>query len=125
MTEQEIFDRACSHFAEQKVQSVGAYGRCRYRGPEGRKCGAGIFLTDDEVWEFDADGDISGKPKTIRVLCNHIGRLQPYMSILQEIQNAHDKSPDINWLKVLLGQIATRRRLEPASIDAITEWNAA
>lgn len=50
LTEQEIYDRACTGLAKQGFrQSRNRNEGCAYRGDEGRRCAIGHCLTDDEI----------------------------------------------------------------------------
>ena len=48
MTEQEVFNKVWDHIITQGKPSLSGEGKCRYRGPNGLKCAAGIFLTDEQ-----------------------------------------------------------------------------
>lgn len=50
MIAQQVFDAAARHLILQNKKSTSdSGGTCAYRGPDGCKCGAGIFLTDTEA----------------------------------------------------------------------------
>lgn len=49
MLAQEIVDRVYQHFiVEKNPPSIDKDGRCLYRGPNGTKCAAGLFIKDEE-----------------------------------------------------------------------------
>lgn len=48
-TPQEIVDTVIPLMVEQGCPSVHEEGFCLYRGPNGTKCAAGFFLTDEEA----------------------------------------------------------------------------
>ena len=84
MTDQEIFDKVWAHIIAQGVPSMNGEGRCLYRGPNGTKCAAGIFLPDDaRVWEgFPWDELPHGELGT------------PDNDIIQDLQYCHDGASD-------------------------------
>ena len=47
MTLQEIFDKVATHLLTQP-RSINDVGDCLYRGPDGKKCAAGILIPDEE-----------------------------------------------------------------------------
>lgn len=49
MTAQEIFDKMYLHVVRQGRPSIDSSGKCRYRGPDGLMCAAGILLTDKQA----------------------------------------------------------------------------
>lgn len=57
MTNQEAFDKVWHHFVvEQNPKSWDEKGICKYRGPNGTKCAAGIFISD-EVYDPIIEGN--------------------------------------------------------------------
>lgn len=65
MSGQEVFVALATHLLKQARRSH-ENGSCRYRGPEGRCCPAGLFMTDSEaagaegrLWSDLVDSDLS------------------------------------------------------------------
>ena len=52
MTKQEVFNKVWDHIIAQGTPSLDDRGYCLYRGPNGLKCAAGIFLTDEQAIEL-------------------------------------------------------------------------
>ena len=50
LTNQEVFDKVWDHFITKKnPQSIDINsGRCYYRGPQGERCAAGLFIPDEK-----------------------------------------------------------------------------
>lgn len=73
LTPQEVFDISASHLLKQGKRSVKpGTNQCMYRGPDGMKCAAGVFLTDNFAINGHAEGcswhaltiSANGVPKT-------------------------------------------------------------
>lgn len=61
-TFQEVFDIVSKHLLKQKVKSAAKIhpvkNMCKYRGPNGLKCAAGILIPDEEyTQDMDVHGD--------------------------------------------------------------------
>lgn len=49
MTKQQAFNKVWQHFVvEKNPPSINKKGDCLYRGPNGEKCAAGLFIPDDK-----------------------------------------------------------------------------
>jgi hypothetical protein len=120
LTEQQLFDGACEHFAAQKKQSVDANGTCYYRGPNGLKCVWGYFIPDAEYDEgFEGRGIIS-------LILDHsivLSRIDKVSSFPTGLQVVHDGAAYLHDLKNNLSDLAADHNLDPTKIDLITEWN--
>lgn len=91
MTRQEIFDKAYTVILEQGIPSIDPdMERCVYRGPNGVRCVAGHFITDEEYNDrmeiFTADEG------TVRDLFLDKNIDPGFMRSLQRI---HDAGPSI------------------------------
>jgi len=88
MTEQEVFNKVWDHIIAQGEPSVNKDGHCLYRGPNGLKCAAGIFLTDEQAADSDehaatwAHLDDMGYPE-LEGLPNHL---------IKNLQICHDEA---------------------------------
>jgi len=101
-TAQEVFEQGARHLLTQMQKSVTigstGYSQCVYKNPEGLKCGAGIFIGEDEYdpnienfnWIFLTRNKI--------VPSAHAG-------LITRIQSVHDQHDPKNW-KSKLEQIA-------------------
>lgn len=126
LTDQEIFDQACRHLANQKRQSS-CCGYCKYRGPRGTKCIVGIFISDEEYnpdWDIDGitverfeDCDERYRPAILQ------GASPERIAFLKDMQNAHDASFSLDALKANLFRVAYSYGLIDALVDTIAEWN--
>lgn len=89
MTPQEIFNTAYTGIIAQGRQSLNKKGDCRYRGPDGLKCGIGFMIDDAtaELWEGIAISSINkfGPPPDWVV---------ENIDLLIMIQDAHDREVD-------------------------------
>lgn len=83
---QTIFDAALSGVRAQGGPSVLNNG-CAYRGENGRKCGVGHLLRDDEV---DEANNMVAVDKMILP-----SRLVPHLELLVWIQHSHDWASNI------------------------------
>ena len=48
MTNLEVIATVRAHLLQQNAKSINRYGRCLYRGPEGRKCAIGCLIPDEK-----------------------------------------------------------------------------
>lgn len=119
MTNQEILDKFTLHCAAQGEPSMNEKGQCLYRGPGGRMCGVGLFLTDEEVEANGFDkGDVSA-----RTVCSKIDRLSPFAYIMSAIQTAHDMTDSPEALRSYIISVAKELELEATHVDKITRWH--
>ena len=124
MNKQEIFDTVVKHLAKQKTKSVlprphGNDMQCVYRGEGGMKCAVGCLIPD-ELYDPDMEGDTVDQLADLNKLPED---LVEHVSLLYNLQFAHDYSADIAELKSNLRNSASLFDLNDASIDNITEWN--
>lgn len=112
MTAQEIFNIVWDHLitkASPKATIIGETGatRCVYRTPEGAKCAVGALVTDEECVNW---GLIS-----VRNLYEEDclpARLIEHVSLLEDLQGAHDVSYSQEDRRVNLAGIASHWGLE-------------
>ena len=99
-TAQEVFDQIVNHLYTQGVPSIteGPLAVCKYRGPNGLMCAAGIFLSDEQAerfenrpWVYVANGLEKGS----------------HSELIRHCQSAHDdaapyfKNRPVQYLEVL------------------------
>lgn len=101
LTAQAIFDHVVVGLALQGGRSVArageerpfdqtfGVGTCAYRGENGRKCGVGFLLTDDEVWCIGNHNPIATGPYDELVSTAPV-RFAPFAKLLSDIQSVHD-----------------------------------
>lgn len=113
MTKQEMFDRVWDHFITKKNRRSTiepGHTVCRYRGPNGLKCAAGLFVPD-ACYSPDMEGCSPGILDPSRfeegVDINFLGELQrTHDHALDEtlytrlIELAHDHKLAVPWDKV-------------------------
>lgn len=96
---QGIFNTVVLHLAQQGGPAIDLNGHCAYRTNNGRKCAAGVLLSDDDY-----------KPEMEnRTACTaEVGPFLPtgHLSLIRRLQMAHDNAardtndPDARWLNV-------------------------
>lgn len=85
-TKQEAFDIVWQAFVvEKRPQSVWS-GHCRYRGPNGMKCAAGLLMADElYLSDFDTKGiSVDGLPSHVR---NSLCESSEFVQLLQTIHD--------------------------------------
>lgn len=90
-TGQEVFDYIANHLLAQNSRSIDPKTKvCLYRGPEGKKCAAGV-LFDDSEYNPDYEGVVW--------IALHIDKkfTSKHSALIQELQNMHDNTPAANW----------------------------
>ncbi len=118
MTEQELFNKVCTHLAQQKKRALDVAKNCRYRTKDGLKCAIGCLIADDrympELEHF-----------SIRQLrdAGIVGTKDIDITFLASLQSAHDHNAILWYLKEELKAIAEDYHLNAKSIDLITDWS--
>lgn len=92
MTKQEVFNKVWNHIIAQGTPSLDDRGYCSYRGPNGLKCAAGIFLTDEQAIELD-QGD-AGWGEACYVIFPELEVLP--VELINELQGVHDTASGLN-----------------------------
>lgn len=123
MTNQDVFDVVCNHFAQQGRKSmrsdgsmIAAIGLCALRGREDRACAIGIFIPDD-VYRPEMEGE------TDRLVgFKELSYLMDRWKLLQELQLCHDKNDDVTELKARLTRVAHNFELDAGAIGRIKAW---
>ncbi len=93
LTEQQIFDRVVAHARKQKCKSEST-GYCLYRGPNGTKCFAGIFIPDDQ-YDRLIEGNVFDSLRHIRA-----PEIDPMdFFFVAGFQEIHDKYDVRDWEK--------------------------
>ena len=112
LTAQQVFDMSASHLLKQMEQSLlpgwsenSPNGRCFYRGENGLKCAAGVFLTEEGAREcdlYDNCGSGSGWRELVHA------RLVPDTneSLIQRLQLIHDHYWPSEWREKLIALAA-------------------
>jgi|SRR5579883_2700966 len=116
-TEQEVFDEAVLHLANQKMKSATQEKNCVYRHKEGYACVVGHFITD-EVYHPKMEGrNIS---YIIRRYNTFPRWMSDYRGLLYSLQGAHDKASGLYDLKRGLLEVASKFDLSGEKVHDIT-----
>ena len=112
-TAQDVFNTAALGMLTQGAKSISLDGRqCVYRGPDGRKCGAGFLLTDEEATKADTE---NCEDASICVVCPP--RLKQHVDLLSDIQSCHDGYCVGEWPS-RLRVIASKHQLSHGVVDS-------
>ena len=124
MTPQEILNTSYLGVMKQGAKSIDRYGKCRYRGNKGMKCGVGFLLSDKACRAFDRvcykstlKHIVQGKSKYVEewMLDNIL--------LLDDIQRAHDESFSYSFMESIAerySEIATKYNLTLPNVDVNT-----
>lgn len=109
LTAQQLFDKVVNHLRTQKSKSVALAPDgsvkvnphhpgtiCLYRSPDGKKCAAGILITDEEYsprMEGFAIGQVISQ--------YNLKHLQPHAALIRDLQHTHDQYEVEEWESVL------------------------
>ena len=111
-TAQDVFDTAALGMLTQGAKSIATDGyQCVYRGENGRKCGAGFVLTDEEAAKADANEVDAG----IHAVCPP--RLKKHVDLLSDIQSCHDGYGVREWPR-RLRVIASKYQLSQSVVES-------
>lgn len=102
---QQIYDKVKAHLLKQNVRSADR-GACLYRGPWGRKCAAGVLISDENYSEdFEEAGVFHEYGTTI--LTEGVAALTQalidsgvdpaWMDLVSSLQDIHDNAPVERW----------------------------
>jgi len=96
MTAQQVFDMSASHLLKQMGRSQSDSEACLYRGPNGLKCAAGVFLTDEGAEAADNSCENTWGGVVAR-------RIAPpeNESLIESLQNIHDYRRIDTWREQL------------------------
>ena len=87
LTKQDIFD-STARFIARQGKSVDGYGRCCYRGPDGKKCAAGLWIKD-EFYDPEIEGEVIHQAICIAAAIES-GVPDDCIRLLRALQRAHD-----------------------------------
>lgn len=116
LTQQEIFDRVARHLIGQKHPSFDPFSKeCLYRGPNGAKCAAGIFIPD-HLYHQGLEG------KSVNLLGRDVF---PNVNVadadvrmlLRGLQSIHDDSVSRSDVEPISYEDEWRRRLKLFALD--------
>lgn len=111
MTAQECFNRVWDWFVVQKKpQSVDADGLCKYRGPDGARCAAGVLIADEHY--CGEPGIVQfGYPET--AACQMLiksGVQEADLRLVRLMQRAHDGAPSGRFHEYLEAELRSVAR---------------
>ena len=89
MTEQEVFDTVKEHLLTQNQRSIDGT-LCKYRGPMGLKCAAGILI-DDEDYDTGMEGEMWLNLVSIYSIPDR------HSGLIAQLQFIHDNIEIENW----------------------------
>ena len=100
MQNQEVFDKVVAHLRQQKKKSIYTYevydGKtctsCAYRGDNGLKCAAGIFIPDE-----DYVVDMENTPISSSRIFPVLKRQNINFDLLKSLQIVHDGFEPYEW----------------------------
>lgn len=113
MTLQEIFDKSVGQIIKQGVLSRKANGMCAYRGDGGMKCAVGALMDDETAEEADAlDPEYGADIWSVVEAGLLKGFDRDELTLMYDLQDAHDGAFDISSFKDRAERIAKQHRLE-------------
>lgn len=117
MTNQEVFDKVATHLLTQNKKSIDEEetgNACKYRGPNGLKCAAGILIPDDVYAPCMENVVIATLLREIPELAH----LLPFASLLFDLQQIHDWEEVKNW-KTKLQELAVSHNLSTSRLKSL------
>ena len=97
MTLKEIFGECEAHLLKQNAKScIGEV--CAYRGNNGLKCAAGIFLSDENAEKLDSMQGFAWDCELISA-----GLSVDKTNLIRDLQSIHDREPVSEWRGLLQG----------------------
>lgn len=109
-TKQRIIDHIKTNFKGKSVSKKANGEQCMYRGPNGKKCGVGLFIPDDKYHPDLDNAQASGGTSAYHVLTRHV-EIQQHMPLnideMGKFQRIHDGSVSdegclsnmLNWIE--------------------------
>jgi hypothetical protein len=126
MNAQEMFDTCATHLLTQnersEIDAKDDYPNCRYRGPNGLMCAAGVLIKD-EFYDDSLEGRGMHCKSVQWAVCSSVGneRLTPEeKALLKNLQRVHDKEPVEAWPEKLRA-VAEYFSLSTEAIDVFTQ----
>ena len=121
MEAQDIFNVVVRHLLTQNARSYLEDGiGCAYRGDEGRKCAAGILLTDEEAaacgegWVWPEEDDLGDGNDPAIEAADRIG----HHSLVRQLQWVHDTWTPFEWPQEL-ARVATNFGLDTSALEEV------
>lgn len=93
-TLQEVFDYGVTCLMRQGAKSYDNFDGCMYRGPQGRKCAVGFFISDEE---YRADMEKKGVSLVLPTFPRAEKLPKTYVNLLSDMQAIHDNVEVHNW----------------------------
>lgn len=127
MTNQQIFDKACLHLAQQKRSTWSIDGQCVYLSPDGLKCTVGCLMSPQQL---ESHGSYRGYVELLEVHTRKAGDLvmadflQSNQPLLEALQQAHDGDEcNAAGMRTRLSEVAQTFELNAGAVAQIQEWN--
>lgn len=126
MNQQQIFDKACTHLAQQKRSTWSIDGQCVYLSPAGLKCTVGCLMSKEQLKEY---GSYKGYVALLESHARQSGDLvmadflRDNGPILEALQVAHDGGKcDAIEMRDRLSAVARTFSLWDGAETQIKEW---
>lgn len=127
MTNQEIYDKVCDHFAKQGRQSVDAVDNaCMLRGDNGTSCAVGCLIADEDYdpkMEMRMGNGVGMFFDDYPDVAKKIGNTKENIELLDALQTAHDFAKNRDNIVGRLMEIAYRFGLTNGPEQAIVKWD--
>jgi hypothetical protein len=133
MTEQEVYDTIMAHLRRQGSRSMLSEAQvnnpsfpsfysdpestCAYRSPDGKKCAAGVMITDEEYSSRMEGINIAGVLGREDCPASLKERITPHFNLISDLQFIHDKVDVVDW-EYEFRKLATRYHLNYIPPDA-------
>ena len=122
MNRQEVFDISGLHMMKQFAKSEIAVNpectwmSCRYRSPEGLKCGIGALICDDAYHEkLEGKSAVGGHVKHALLASGYAVHDKDDHFLIEEIQRIHDSRPVGDWI-YQLQRVAEKLNLDSTKV---------
>jgi hypothetical protein len=96
MGQQATFDKVVNHLRRQNARAMGAFGLCRYRVVNGRRCAVGCLIPDDK-YSPSLEGqslDLPDSSQDLRAILEQEGH---DVSLVRQLQMIHDTVLIHHW----------------------------
>lgn len=118
LTLQEIFNKCAEHLLTQRKRSIHhGTDKCMYRGQNGLKCAAGIFI-NDECYKPELEQQNVQSEDVLRALLNSDFPVHETccLELLDRLQELHDRRVPAQW-KTRLSLLAISFKLDSSILE--------
>ena len=121
-TKQEVYNYALKHFAQQQQRAILSNGDCRYRTKNGLKCVIGAWMSDEDYKPEFEDTAISALISS-GVISVKIPDVNDDTVFLQDLQEVHDTSENLEVLQSHLANFSKLYELDNKLSTEIAKWS--